>query len=170
MSYTGSCFCGAVTLEVTGSPEAMGYCHCNSCRSWSGGPVNAFSLWKTDAVQIKSGAEHIASFQKTPFSNRTYCKVCGGHLMTGHQPVGLIDVFAATIPALKCAPGVHVYYAETVLPLKDGLPKMEVVPAQLRRSGEMLPECPPADRPLSKPRLRAGACRRRLRRRGSGPK
>src|ERR1700688_4054085 len=56
MSYAGSCFCGAVKLEVTGSPEAMGYCHCNSCRSWSGGPVNAFSLWKTDAVQIKSGA------------------------------------------------------------------------------------------------------------------
>jgi len=31
-------------VEVTGSPEAMGYCHCGSCRSWSGGPVNAFTL------------------------------------------------------------------------------------------------------------------------------
>ena len=46
MGHVGSCFCGAVKLEVTGSPEAMGYCHCSSCRSWSGGPVNAFSLWK----------------------------------------------------------------------------------------------------------------------------
>jgi hypothetical protein len=44
MSHLGNCFCGAVKLEVTGSPEAMGYCHCSSCRSWSGGPVNAFSL------------------------------------------------------------------------------------------------------------------------------
>ena len=44
MSHVGRCFCGAVELEVTGSPEAMGYCHCSSCRSWSGGPVNAFSL------------------------------------------------------------------------------------------------------------------------------
>ena len=105
MDYVGSCFCGAVKIEVTGSPEAMGYCHCNSCRSWSGGPVNAFSLWKSDAVQIKSGAEHVATFQKTPFSRRTYCKLCGGHLMNGHQPVGLIDVFAATIPTLKFAPG-----------------------------------------------------------------
>jgi hypothetical protein len=140
MSYSGSCFCGAVTIEVSGSPEAMGYCHCNSCRSWSGGPVNAFSLWKSDAVKVKSGAEHVATFQKTPFSQRTYCKVCGGHLMTGHQPVGLIDVFAATIPALKFVPGVHVNYGETVLRMKDGLPKMKDFPAELGGSGEALPE------------------------------
>ena len=36
MSHKGRCFCGAVTIEVTGEPEAMGYCHCESCRSWSG--------------------------------------------------------------------------------------------------------------------------------------
>ena len=140
MSYVGSCFCGAVEIEVTGSPEAMGYCHCNSCRSWSGGPVNTFSLWKTDAVQIKSGAEHVASFQKKPFSQRTYCKLCGGHLMNGHQSVGLIDVFAATIPTLQFTPGVHVNYAETVLPMKDGLPKMKDFPSELGGSGELVPE------------------------------
>jgi hypothetical protein len=38
--YKGECFCGAVQLEVSGEPEGMGYCHCRSCRSWSGGPVN----------------------------------------------------------------------------------------------------------------------------------
>ena len=35
---------------MTGAPEGMGYCHCRSCRSWSGGPVNAFTLWKPEAV------------------------------------------------------------------------------------------------------------------------
>ena len=140
MDHMGSCFCGAVKIEVTGSPEAMGYCHCNSCRSWSGGPVNAFSLWKSDAVRITAGAEHVATFHKTPFSGRTYCKLCGGHLMNGHQPVGLIDVFAATIPTLKFTPGVHVNYAETVLPMKDGLPKLKDFPAELGGSGELAPE------------------------------
>jgi len=57
MPHSGNCFCGTVKLEVTGSPEAMGYCHCSSCRSWPGGPVNAFSLWKPDAVRITAGAE-----------------------------------------------------------------------------------------------------------------
>jgi hypothetical protein len=140
MGYIGKCFCGAVEVEVTGSPEAMGYCHCNSCRSWSGGPVNAFTLWKSEAVQVKSGTEHVATFQKSAFSQRMYCKLCGGHLMNGHRPVGLIDVFAATIPTLKFVPGVHVNYSETVLPMKDGLPKMRDFPAELGGSGETMPE------------------------------
>src|SRR5262249_32727059 len=39
-TYKGSCFCGAVEMAVTGEPVAMGYCHCESCRKWSAGPVN----------------------------------------------------------------------------------------------------------------------------------
>lgn len=140
MSHIGTCFCGAVSIEVTGSPEAMGYCHCNSCRSWAGAPANAFTLWKTESVRVTSGAEHIATFAKTPFSQRTYCSRCGGHLLNGHPPVGLVDVFAATIPTLEFAPSVHVNYAETVLPMKDGLPKMKDFPADLGGSGVMLPE------------------------------
>ncbi len=120
----------------------MGYCHCSSCRSWSGGPVNAFSLWKPDAVRITSGAEHLTTFQKTPLSQRQYCAKCGGHLMTNHPPLGLIDVFAATLPTLAFAPGVHVNYAETVLPMRDGLPKLKDFPAEFGGSGEAIERVP----------------------------
>lgn len=140
MSHAGSCFCGAVTLVVNGAPEAMGYCHCRSCRSWSGGPVNAFSLWKAGAVEIVSGAENIATYQKTPLSERQYCRQCGGHLLTNHRPLGLVDVFAATIPTLDFVPAVHVNYAETVLPMRDGLPKLRDFPAELGGSGETVAE------------------------------
>ncbi len=140
MTYFGSCFCGAVELEVVGSPEAMGYCHCRSCRSWSGGPVNAFSLWKPEAIRILSGAEHIETFRKTELSRRQYCTKCGGHLMTDHPTLGLVDVFAATIPTLAFIPGVHVNYAETVLPMRDGLPKLKDFPAEFGGSGEIVPE------------------------------
>ena len=88
MPHTGKCFCGAVELEVAGEPAAMGYCHCNSCRSWSGGPVNAFSLWKPEAVTVTKGAEHIATYSKTPMSFRKFCSKCGGHLMADHPPTG----------------------------------------------------------------------------------
>jgi len=64
-SYRGSCFCGAVELRVSGEPAAMGYCHCASCRSWSAGPVNAFSLWKPDAVRVTKGAGGIGTYHKT---------------------------------------------------------------------------------------------------------
>ena len=140
MKLSGKCFCGAVEIEASGAPEAMGYCHCASCRSWSGGPVNAFSLWKPETVRIKAGAEHVAMFQKTKLSQRQYCAKCGGHLMTNHPPLKMIDVFTATIPFLKFVPGVHVNYGETVLPMKDGLPKFNDFPSEFGGSGRTLSE------------------------------
>jgi len=104
MTYKGECFCGAIRIEVTGDPEGMGYCHCRSCRSWSGGLVNAFTLWKPDAVRVTTGVEHLGTFQKTPMSERQYCRQCGGHLLTRHPQIELIDVFAATIPGLSSIP------------------------------------------------------------------
>jgi hypothetical protein len=134
-THKGECFCGTVHIEVSGQPEAMGYCHCESCRSWSAGPINAFTLWKPEAVRITAGAEHLAAFQKTERSQRKFCSKCGGHLMTNHPLWGLVDVYAAMLPTLEFKPGVHVNYAETVLPMRDGLPKLKDVPKELGGSG-----------------------------------
>jgi hypothetical protein len=139
-TYQGACFCGAVEIEVSGQPNAMGYCHCRSCRSWSGGPVNAFSLWDPAAVKITKGADHVATYNKTNMSFRKFCSLCGGHLMADHPPLKMIDVFAATIPGLAFKPVVHVNYQETVLPMRDGLPKLKDFPSEFGGSGETMPE------------------------------
>ena len=139
-TYKGKCFCGAVELTVTGEPVAAGYCHCESCRSWAAAPVNAFSLWKPEAVKVTKGAEKIGTYHKTERSYRKYCTACGGHLMTEHPQWSLIDVYAATIPGYRHTPGVHVHYAETVLRMKDGLPKMQDLPKEMGGSGVTLPE------------------------------
>jgi hypothetical protein len=91
-------------------------------------------------VRVTSGAEHVATFQKTLLSHRQYCSKCGGHLMTNHPSLGLVDVFTATIPTLAFVPGVHVNYAETVLPIRDGLPKLKDFPAEFGGSGEVIAE------------------------------
>jgi hypothetical protein len=54
--------------------------------------------------------------------------------------MGLTDVYAATIPTLDFQPAVHVNYAETVLPMKDGLPKLRDFPAEMGGSGEIVGE------------------------------
>jgi hypothetical protein len=138
--YQGTCFCGAIHVEVTGAPAAMGYCHCRSCRSWSGGPVNAFTLWAPEAVKVTAGEQHLATYSKTPLSERQYCRLCGGHLMTRHPPLKMVDVFAATLPELRFVPQVHVNYAETVLPMRDGLPKLHDFPKEFGGSGEVIAE------------------------------
>lgn len=138
--HTGECFCGAIEIEVSGDPAGMGYCHCRSCRSWSGGPVNAFTLWPPEAVKVTKGTDKVATFTKTPLSERKYCSDCGGHLMTNHPTLGVVDVFSATVPTVKFEPGLHINYSETVLPMKDGLPKFKDFPADFGGSGDMVEE------------------------------
>jgi hypothetical protein len=139
-THQGKCFCGAVQFTVSGEPAAMGYCHCESCRSWSAGPVNAFTLWKPEAVKITKGAERIGVFNKTQHSLRQWCLVCGGHLYTHHPGMGLTDVYAASIPTLAFRPAIHVNYQETKLRMRDGLPKMKDMPAEMGGSGVSLAE------------------------------
>jgi len=138
--YKGSCFCGAVQLTVSGEPVGMGYCHCDSCRHWSAGPVNAFTLWRPDAVHITQGEGNIGTYNKSPHSYRKWCKTCGGHIMTEHPGMGVTDVYAAVIADFAFHPGVHVHYQETKLPMKDGLPKMKDLPKEMGGSGVTLPE------------------------------
>ncbi|PZR00042.1 MAG: aldehyde-activating protein [Cereibacter sphaeroides] len=140
MTYEGSCFCGAVHIEATGEPVGMGYCHCSSCRSWSAGPVNAFTLWPDGTYKVTKGQEFIGHYKKTERSDRQFCTRCGGHLMTHHPHWGLMDIYAAMLPTLDFKPGVHVNYVETVLPMKDGLPKLKDFPTELGGSGVAVAE------------------------------
>ena len=54
--------------------------------------------------------------------------------------VGVVDVYAATIPSFPFQPQLHVNYESTVLPMKDGLPKLKDFPTELGGSGETVPE------------------------------
>jgi hypothetical protein len=138
--HQGSCFCGAVRIRLTGEPEATGYCHCESCRAWSAGPINAFSLWKPDAVQIVAGADKLASYAKTPRSERTFCTACGGHVLIRHPHWNLIDIPQAVVPSFAWKPAVHVNYQESVLKVRDGLPKLRDLPKEMGGSGEPIGE------------------------------
>jgi len=102
--------------------------------------VNAFTLWKPENVTVTKGADKVGAFQKSENSVRKFCTACGGHLMTDHPVWGITDVYAATVPGVAFMPGVHVNYQETVLPMKDGLPKMRDFPAELGGSGEAMAE------------------------------
>ena len=137
---SGCCPCGSVAVEVTGPPLEMGYCHCEACRSYSGAPVSTFLLWKADAVKILRGEEFLGVYRSSEFSNRRFCMKCGGAVMTEHPAQGLTDFRPAVFCTLAFEPMVHLNYEETVLPMRDGLPKLKDFPAHAGGSGETLPE------------------------------
>ena len=138
--YKGSCMRGAVSVEVEGDPAAMLICHCKDCRAWCAGPVNAFTLWKRHAVAVTQGAEHVTTCVKSEASHRKSCSKCGGNIMTDHPAGDFTDIYAAILSSLAFEPMIHVNYESTVLPMKDGLPKMKDFPAEMGGSGETLPE------------------------------
>jgi hypothetical protein len=139
-TYKGSCFCGEVKFEATGTPAVVGYCHCQDCKAWSAAPINAFSLWANADVRITRGQASIGTFNKTESSYRKFCKVCGGHLMTDHPGMKLMDVYVSVLPGLPHKPTLHVHYGNKMISVNDGLPKFKDLPADFGGSGETLPE------------------------------
>lgn len=158
---TGECFCGKVKVVAVGEPFSMGYCHCDSCRHWSAGPINvrlfsascractgchsavssqAFTLWKPDQVSVTAGVDDLATFAKNPRTERKFCRNCGGHVMSVHPDGGFVDVFAAILKSVEFKPSIHVFYGEKVVSVHDGLPKFRDVPAEMGGSGETVPE------------------------------
>ena len=140
-AHKGACFCGVVELELAGNPEAMGYCHCASCRAWSGDPMD--DLGGRIRVII-AGSEHVVSFLKSPesLSYRQVCTKCGGHLMISHPTLGLIDVLRGVIPKLNFVPSMHLNYGETIFPVDDELPKFKDFPSEFGAfggTGELMP-------------------------------
>jgi len=139
-AYKAQCFCGAVEIEATGAPAAMGYCHCDDCQAWSAAPINAFSLWSPDSVRVTRGGGEIKTFNKTEGSYRKFCNRCGGHIMTDHPGMKLIDVYAPLLQGFTHEPTLHVHYANKSVSVKDGLPKFKDLPSQFGGTGETLAE------------------------------
>jgi len=139
-TYNGGCFCGKVQFTLTGAPVLMAYCHCDSCRHWSAGPVSAFTLWQPEDMDVMHGEDYISGYNKAAESGRKWCRSCGGHLFTDHSEMALIDVPAAVVSGFLFKPALHVNYQETVLHIRDGLPKMKDLPQEAGGSGELLAE------------------------------
>ena len=139
-SYKAACFCGAVEVEVSGAPAAMGYCHCDDCQAWSASPINAFSLWPQGNVKVTKGEDQVGTYNKTENSYRKFCTTCGGHVMSDHPGMKLVDVYANLLQGFTFQPGVHVHYANRMVSVPDGLPKFRDMPSEFGGSGETLPD------------------------------
>ena len=136
----GRCFCGAVELIVTGEPLAMGYCHCKDCAAWSATPINSYSFWGFDQLEIIKGIENIQTFSKTDHSKRKFCEKCGGHIMTEHPSSNLVDVFSIILEGFTFKPTIHVNYESITVSVQDGLPKFRDLPKEFNGSGDRLPD------------------------------
>ena len=97
-------------------------------------------LWKPETVKITQGNDVLGTYSKSANSRRMFCTTCGGHVMTEHPEWRVINVYAATVPSFPFKPALHINYAETVLRMRDGLPKLKDFPKQLGGTGQAIAE------------------------------
>jgi hypothetical protein len=115
-------------------------CHCIDCRAWSASPVNGATAFKRDQLSVTEGEDLIKKYTSSEGHNRCWCSTCGGHVFSDHPAFDLVDVYASVLEGLTFKPGAHINYAQSILPIKDGLPKFKDFPKELGGSGEMMDE------------------------------
>ncbi len=142
VQYRAKCFCGAVSAVAKGAPVLQAYCHCTSCRRWSGQPVTACVLWPQDCVEFTSGADKLYRFSITdhPEGGKFSCSKCGGAVCTFVPGPRLYDIFGGVLEDFPFAPTLHINYGERVLPIADGLPKFRDMPERSGGSGVLVDE------------------------------
>ena len=112
----GSCLCGKVAFEVTGTPLKFLYCHCRSCQK-STGSIHAANLaFPEGSVRWVRGEELIELFVDTnenPGFPRRFCGNCGSPVPKLSRngkfwvvPSGTLDADAGMRPQA------NIYWAE----------------------------------------------------------
>jgi hypothetical protein len=85
MAISGSCLCGAVSYEITGSLAAVGHCHCSRCRKSHGAAFATWAIINPDQFRWTSGVEFVQRYESSPGRERCFCKKCGAPLVATHS-------------------------------------------------------------------------------------
>jgi hypothetical protein len=97
VSVRGSCLCGAVRYEATGTAAAFDLDHCSRCRKASGSAFKAELIFRQAEFHWVSGRSLVRTYDAPvrstpPGDRRTFCTLCGG-------PVPTVDEDTINIPA-----------------------------------------------------------------------
>jgi hypothetical protein len=125
--HTGRCLCGAVELRLSGLPISITYCHCESCRRATGGPVTV--LVGYELAQVAYPAEEPRHFQSSPGIDRPFCRHCGSRIgYTDARLAGRIYFHVGVLDhPERFAPTCHALEAERLswLHIDDTLPRFD---------------------------------------------
>lgn len=92
------CLCGAVTIRVAAVNPAFAVCHCETCRSWGGGPF--FAVQCGTDINIE-GREALKEYNSSAWASRGFCAECGTHLFYHLKKTGDYNMPVGLFPKLK---------------------------------------------------------------------
>lgn len=80
--YKGSCLCGEVKFEISGSIDNIVYCHCSQCRKVQGSAFATNGVVHKDKFKFISGDELLSSYESSPGKVKYFCRICGSPIMS----------------------------------------------------------------------------------------
>lgn len=132
MSLKGSCLCGAVSYEVTGTFRVMGNCHCSICRKSHGAAFATWGIIDPEQFRWLAGEALTRSYEASPDRGRIFCQQCGSPLASAHDgkvgeiAVGTVDDDPVSRPVEHIFVGSKACWFE----ISDALPQFERWPPE----------------------------------------
>ncbi|HSD39668.1 MAG TPA: GFA family protein [Rhodocyclaceae bacterium] len=128
----GSCLCGGVKFEITGSLSGARNCHCSMCRKAHAAAFRSRAAVNVSDFRWVHGEGLVTYYESSPGTHRGFCRVCGTRLISRFDfdastygvPLGVLD----DDPQIK--PGMHIFVGSKApwYDITDGLPQHHAFP------------------------------------------
>jgi len=114
-NISGSCLCGEVRYEFSGSTKVFQYCHCSRCRKITGSAHAANIIVEPTEFSWLSGKDNVGRFELAQAKHfaSSFCKTCGSSLPWLTQSGKAVVIPAGTLdqdPDVK--PQHNIYYTD----------------------------------------------------------
>jgi hypothetical protein len=94
-SLQGSCLCGEVQFNLTGTLRPVAYCHCSQCRK-THGHFGAYTSVQDTSLQIENN-QGLAWYRASNFARRGFCRECGSSLFWQGDATSTISIAAGSL-------------------------------------------------------------------------
>ncbi len=107
----GSCLCGGVKYEITGTLSGALNCHCSMCRKAHGAAFRSRARVEVADFEFVKGSHLVKFYESSPGTHRGFCSHCGSPVLSRFDndsscyglPLGSLD----TDPGIR--PERHVF-------------------------------------------------------------
>lgn len=82
--YKGSCLCGAVKVEITGSISDIIHCHCSLCRKNSGTAFATNGFINASEFKVLDPDNKVGSYEFKVGKKRHFCTVCASPIFSSN--------------------------------------------------------------------------------------
>lgn len=85
--YLGSCLCGQVKIEISGSIDSIIHCHCSKCRKSSGTAFATNGFVNVNEFKIVEGKDKLGAYMTSVGKYRHFCSVCASPVYSSNDTV-----------------------------------------------------------------------------------